>query len=375
MFPPEPYVSIEVVYRAVGACLKMRAKVLWSSLCAGFLLTSVGASAQETLTFEAFQSGNWRGSTHFQKTNESFSHCSMSASYKSGISLFFAIDKELKWRIGFANEKWNLKTGQSYDIAYVIDNFPVNTSSAVAISSKFAIAELPATSQVFHQFRIGRMFVVREGNGFLRFSLDGTSRALSSLLACANEGKLRTASDYRPFGGTHQAAAPTAPSQSSSAEEKLEATQFVANVLSTGELRDYKILTSSETNKPDMPDIVRTAAVVWSAPSSLGMLHIIPNGAGNIDTLVGGVIGSDAEACKGTFASGKIPDADLPKVRRVFTTCSTENKDSNHIEYIFVPRPNGSVYRFGTATIASGETPKTDGQGLREALKKAVFNN
>lgn len=353
----------------------MRAKVLWSILCGSLFLAGGNSSAQETLNFEAFQSGNWRATAHFQRNDESFSHCSMNASYNSGTSLFFAIDKELKWRIGFANQKWNLKAGQRYDIAYVIDNFPVNTSSAIAINDDFAIAELPATSDIFQQFRVGRMFVVREGNGFLRFSLNGTSRALSSLLACANEGKLRTASDYRAFGSTRQAVAPPAPAQGVTAEEKLEATQFVANILSTGELRDYKILTSSETNKPSMPDIVRTAAVAWSAPSSFGVLHIVPNGANNVDTLVGGVIGSDAEACKGTFASGKIPDADLPTMRRVFTTCSTDNKDTSHIEYIFVPRSNGSVYRFGTATLFSGDKPKVENQGLREALKKAAFNN
>lgn len=358
--------------------MRVNAKIGLTAACLSIPFLSSQCFSQENQTFEAFRSGNWRGSVHFSKSNERFSHCTMNASYKSGISVFFAIDNEFKWRIGFSSEKWNLKVGHNYNIAYVVDNYPVNWTSARAVSDEFVIAELPATSQVFQQFRAGHQLIVKEGDNLLRFSLNGTARALSSLLECANEGKLRTASDFRAPGTSQQALTPPArqPSPSIvSAEEKLEATQVVANILSTGELRDYKLMTSSEVSNPSTPEIVRTAAVAWKASSSIGVLHIIPNSAANIDTLVAGVIGGDAEACKGTFASGKIPDAEMTSIRRVFTTCQTDGKSSNHIEYIFVPRQNGSTYRFGTATFLSGDAPKKENSSLREAIKKAVFDN
>jgi len=357
--------------------MSMKASVLVAVACAGYLACATGAKA-EPLSFHAFRSGNWQATVHFNEKDQTFSHCAMNASYKSGTSVFFAIDRQMKWRIGFSNDSWNLIPKENYAISYVIDSFPVNTASARAYNKTLAIAELPATSQVFQQFRVGRMLVVRAGDALFNFALEGTSRALSNLLDCATAGKLRTAADYRT-GGSSRAADAAANtdrrvSQEHSAEEKLEATQLVANLLSTGELRDSRILTSSEIAKADMPDFVRTAAVAWTGPSSLGVLHVVPDGAGNIDTLVANVIGGDAGACKGTFASGKIPDAELPKVRRVFTTCSGDSKNSSHIEYIYVPRPNGSVYRFTIVALFFDGTPKHESSGLREAIKKAAFD-
>jgi len=331
-------------------------------------LFSAPAAANELVREERFHAGNWRGTSHWT-ADRNFSHCSMYAAYKSGISVFFAIDAGFKWRIGFQHARWSLTPGAKYSISYAIDHFPTNVARAEAATTDFAIAELPATSQIFQQFRIGRMLIVNAEGETMTFSLGGTSRALAELLECAKEGKTRVAAvaprSKRPGPFSTQ-------DDRAALEEKLEATRVVANLLSRSEFRDYKLMSSQEMSDPDAPEFVRTAAVAWRAPGTLGVLHVVaPNGS--IDDMVAATISEDAAACKGTFASGKVPDPEISSIRRAFSICKDSKDVNGSMSYIFVPRKNGTVYKFGTFSLDQVEESRPEDRKLREALKGTML--
>lgn len=291
--------------------------------------------------------------------------------------MMFAIDRGLQWRMGFANPSWNLEKGRSFNVAYVIDRNPPNIASVRAVDKTIAIAELQANAAVFQQFRLGRLLTVQAERDTFRFSLDGTAHALSALLDCA---KANTAVAHAPppaQAAPPHAAAPVPAVDVVSAEEKLDATRLVANMLAGGQLREFKMMTSAEMSDPTMPSFIRSADVAWKAPGTIGTLNVIRNAKRmTLDEMAAITMGTDAASCKGRFVSGKIPDAELPAIRREFTSCR-DGEQTLYLEYIFVPRPDGSALRFSTIStgpVAAEKAQEPDNR-LRNAVQEVVFRN
>jgi hypothetical protein len=350
------------------------------------VLAGTGALAQSgTFKSGEFASGNWTGGAYYFNSNGRFSHCAMQVSYRSGIIMLFAIDSGYQWRMGFINDKWSLEPGRNYNVAYTIDGNRTNNISARANDRTFVIAELPATSNVFNQFRQGRLLVVfSEGERF-EFQLTGTSRGLSELLQCVRNNINRVESVSRrddPPPPRNDPPPPrnpppaNPPQDTTSVDERLEATRLVANMLATPDLRDYRLLTSSELSDPNVPqEFFRRAEVAWRGPGSIGALHVDPRPSSSttLDGLVASVIGGDAGACRGSFASGKVPDNELPASRRVITSCRDSDQTTS-IEYIFVQRPNGAIYRFATFHFNNNVQPN-DSSPMRNALREVIYRN
>lgn len=159
------------------------ARCLVFSLAAA-LLTATPAVADQ-IRGSAYKSGNWDGGAYGDGV--AFSHCAISADYKSGIRLHFAIDRNYLWRMGFSHENWTMQDGETVPIRYQIDKNEVNSVSANVITPNFVMAELIAKDYLFNQFRRGRVLKVEAGGQNYSFSLTGTSRALSRTLKCVND--------------------------------------------------------------------------------------------------------------------------------------------------------------------------------------------
>lgn len=322
------------------------------------------AASADNIKISNFSSGNWAGGAYVDKETRKFSYCGMWASYRSGIAIHFAVDGDFDWRIGFGSPDLGLVQGRSYDVAYTIDGSGASRLSGVARSRELLVVELPSRSELFDRFRSGSMLSVLIQGKVHQFKLTGTSRALGALLECARDNGVETsvATAPRPVDPPK----PAVPSpQEVSAQDRLEAVRFVANVLARAELRDYRFMTEEDLADKRWPEIMRKSDVAWISKDELGFLHIFRTNLVSIDDGIAAAIAADAKACNGDFASGKRAPEPGTELKRVFTACRDPEKPFS-VEYIFVPRRNGLAYRFATFRF---DAAAPENKPLGEALK------
>ena len=296
--------------------------------------------------------GNWRVSAYAADNSAVFSHCAMYSQYNSGIIMMFVLSANGTWRVAWGHPSWKLARNQRVDIALSIDGSAPYWVTAVADGGPVAYAELPPTVALFDRFRNGyHLTVTTQGNRY-DFNLTGTYAALTDLGQCVVQ--YRTAgtrpANPPPMMGGAQPAATLRPSTANglTAEERLEATTLVANLLARGELGKYRILSEREVQASERTQLAAWH-VVWYADHLMGGLRIYPKGtADSASALAGRVIGADGQNCGGgQFVSGMTPDDKGRGTTRLFTACKTD-KFAEETHYIIVPREEGGFYFFGT---------------------------
>jgi hypothetical protein len=283
----------------------------------------------------------WLVGAYTNDTTKQFSHCAASIKYRSGILLLFSVTKDFRWMMGFANPEWRLNSGSRYQIRYAVDAFPALQTTAVAITANQVVAELPPKTGLFQLFRKGRTLKVQGQGKNFGFNLNNTSSVLAEVLRCANRFKSTpapVASSTNPFEKpTPPAAAPN------SGQNRAEAMAVTANVLSSAGIQGFSLIS-------DIPESLRFLDAIWKAPGVIGGLQILekqtPISASSQRIAV------DAQNCRGTFASGKLPASG--SAVRVMTACTTGGKEARRTEYTIVQRKKGGVYVF--ITMASGNT-------------------
>jgi len=286
----------------------------------------------------------WLVGAYSNDTTKAFSHCAASIRYKSGILLLFSVTKDFRWMMGFANPEWRLNKGSRYTIRYAVDDLPALGATAVAISTSQVVAELPAKTTLFQLFRKGRLLKVQgEGKNF-GFSLDNTSSVLADVLRCANRYKAYTgpvASSTNPFEKPAPSVVP-----SNTGQNRAEAMAVTANVLSSAGIQGFSLVS-------EIPDSLKFLDAIWKAPGLIGGLQILDKQTP--DTAASRRIALDAQNCKGTFASGKLP-ASAGAVR-VMTACTADGKEPRRTEYTVVQRNKGGVYMFILMGSGGGSAP------------------
>ena len=174
---------------------------------AALIAAAVAATAFVPTTAEAkqisrFKIKAWTGGAYASDRTGAFSHCAASVKYKSGILLLFSVDKDLKWRMGFAKTGWQLNKGDTYPISYRVDRNRIYRGTAEAMNNSLATVRLPGKqAPVFNQMRRGIMLSVATKTEVLKFRLNGSSRMLAGLLACASSRSKRGGSS-NPFGSS-----------------------------------------------------------------------------------------------------------------------------------------------------------------------------
>ncbi len=86
----------------------------WAFVVALIALPAEIATAQTPL--QSFRVGNWNGGAY--ASNGRFALCAASATYASGISMRFAIDRQYRWGMDLANRNWQLRPGDVYELAF-----------------------------------------------------------------------------------------------------------------------------------------------------------------------------------------------------------------------------------------------------------------
>ncbi len=330
------------------------------------LAVSATAGSAENVKVADLVSGNWKGGAYIDRDTGRLSHCGLYGSYRSGISVHFFVDATYDWSIGFAGAG-ALVPQQRYPVAYTIDGGPVNRLSGIAREGNFLRADLPDNAAIFDQFRYGEMLSVSIQGSVHRFRLTGTAKALSMLVDCVaahsrTAGTIPRPEPSKPSESSKPSAVPQA--RAITADDRLDAVRFVANLFAKTEMRDYRFMTADELADKRWPEIARRSDVAWVSKDEIGFLHIFSTDALPMDDALAAAIGSDAKSCQGDFASGKLtePGSDL---KRVFTVCK-DAKSPFSVEYFFIPRKSGLAYRFATYRF---DAARPDTKPLGEALK------
>lgn len=140
------------------------------------LLSGAAAAAGD------FTSGAWNGRAYFR--DGQFSHCAMSARYRSGVLMLFSITRSYNLNMGFAEDSWDLPLGRNFQVTYRVDRMATVSAPGRVLNSKQFVIDLPDRHRIFDQFRRGhRLYMEIPGKTFT-MSLAGTGKALNRLLAC-----------------------------------------------------------------------------------------------------------------------------------------------------------------------------------------------
>lgn len=248
---------------------------------------------------------------------------------------------------------------------------------AIAISSDQVIVPMPDEPQLFQQMRAGFRMTVTGAGQNLGFDLRHTSVVLATLLRCANDNgqsvTVQAAAPRPPSNPSSRAEPPSGAARTVTADMRIEATQFVANLLSQADMRGFRILTRSDLERDNISPFVRASDVAWRGESSFGTLHIHPNiDPRDLDRLTSDLIAADARACSGEFITGRMADPEMSNVRRLHTFCGRPDGGLETVSYFLLPMPGRLVYQLSTSSPLSRSEAAPEDRRLRDAVHAVI---
>lgn len=346
------------------------------SLFVTFFIFIFPAAAQ-TIASSRFE--GWHLSSYRSATTGQFTHCAASAHYNSGVSLLYSVNHRFDWNMGFASNSWNIQTGTQVPIVYAIDALPPRTATAIAVGNNHVVVPLPDDPRLFQQMRAGLRMTVTGAGQTLTFNLTRTSLVLATLLACANDNgrsiqvQVPMSPGPQPAPSSPQVATAPRSTVGVTPDMRVEATQFIANLLSQANMRGFRILTRTELEGGQVSSFIRTSDVVWQGEGSFGTLHIYPNlEPRELDRLTADIIASDARACTGEFITGRTSDPEMVNVRRLHTFCRSPDGALETISYLLIPMPGRLVYQLSTVAPLGRDEAEPEDRRLRDAVHAVI---
>jgi hypothetical protein len=129
-----------------------------------------------------FKSGNWKGAAYYKKGR--FTHCAMSARYKSGSKLIIGLERNKAMSIGVTHPQWRMTKGQRMGVNFSVDGQPGLSAMAKVISPTHYAAFFKSNRAFFEMIRTGKTLAISFGGASQKFKLDGMYGALRELLKC-----------------------------------------------------------------------------------------------------------------------------------------------------------------------------------------------
>lgn len=324
------------------------------------------ASPADAATVRNFNVAGWNASVHTDRGG-AFSHCASSSKYKSGISVIFSVNKNMRWTVGFMHPDWKYNVGDTFPIAFTIDDMKPISDRVTAFAASGVRLEADDSAELFKRFRLGNRLRVATVQRVFEFNLTGTNEMLTSLAACAYaKGRVNGTPPMasNPFAPP-EAARPRQADGAASATLRVEATAFAANLLSAANITGYRLL------GPDEPPKVKGDAR-WIVPGKeLGIVKILPGLKKEEQKAFGAdLISEDARQCTGKFASGSMPD-DEKGIARAFTICDLGEAILS-MYYFTLPRPAGGAYVIATGSFG-GEEAAAQAKEKHENFRNAAY--
>jgi hypothetical protein len=134
---------------------------------------------------------------------------------------------------------------------------------------------------------------------------------------------------------------------------------LIANVLSAAGISGFRVIPREQ-----IPADLKSNDAVWVADGGLvGTVSIVSQqGASSTEQLASYLMASDAQSCKGVFASGRYPTQQQSGSARLRTACDNSDNKAIEIDYTIALRPQGGFYVF--ALVATGGS---GGQSVQQA--------
>jgi hypothetical protein len=263
--------------------------------------------------------------------------------------------------MAFAHPSWRLTQGQTYDIAFTVDQMPPLRARAVAVGPNLVEVPLADSTELFQRFRQGYQLRVAAAGQVLAFNLTGTSQVLPALLRCVQ-------ANLQPAGTTAVAANPfaapanttaTPASQGRPATYRAEAVSLAANILGSAGVIGFRFVEGDTA----------FADARWRTDQLFGMVRIEPKEPPGL--ISAEAIAVDAAGCRSKFASGSIPASDNNDVPRMFTKCG-DGDQGYTVFYFILPRKAGGHYLIGTGTSGTEEPARQVESDIRQATLKVT---
>jgi S1-C subfamily serine protease len=128
--------------------------------------------------------GNWHGGAYTDDKSGSFSHCAAGVTYQNGIYFAVSVSENFSWRLGFANDNWQLTPGQAFALALTFDGQQAINVQGLPIGSHLVNVEMPANSSLIAQFRKAKVMTVFAQGQLFQLNLSQTAQLLPSLVNC-----------------------------------------------------------------------------------------------------------------------------------------------------------------------------------------------
>ena len=335
--------------------------------------------------FGSIHIGNWTGGAYTNDTSGAFQACTAGAPYRSGNLFMVSVSPSMTWSLGFANNTWHLDGSQDIPIELVFDGQQRFHVFGKPIRTNVVEVPMPDNSALINAFRKSRAMVAFANGQQFPFSLDTTSALLPLLVNCVkqvNANGLAAVRDFStsPSPQASQAVAANAGSslkpetnQPQPAELQVEAVELASNFLMKAQLHNPHIVSRGAT-----PAELAAYGAAWKSEEANGFVRIIPTepGVKGLD-IAATVIGNDAKACKGKFASGRMSElVDSDVVFRGIASCE-DTDGSRVVQYFIVPRPKGGFVMFSVqSNMQTSEerdvTTEENWAGFRKAALIAV---
>lgn len=149
-------------------------------------LSCVMAAAVSASPAAAFKLGGWQGDANHDESGK-FSDCTMTAGFRSGITLAFVITRDFKWGLALADDHWKLPVGKTETVTLTIDSHAPITATAKIIDVHGLLVPLDNSDAMVDALRSGRKLTVKTKSGSFVFQLSGTKQAIALLAACVAE--------------------------------------------------------------------------------------------------------------------------------------------------------------------------------------------
>ena len=163
-------------------------------------ISMLGASVASAKPIKTWETYGWTMGAYSNDQTGAFSHCATSIPYKSGVSLYFSVDAQYLWQMGFSHQQWQLNAGERFPLRYNIDSGGQINATGVAVNEQLVVVELPDSKELFEVFRAGRRLYVYAAGQSFSFNLDNTRSVLNELLNCTKTFAVNN-NPFSPGGG------------------------------------------------------------------------------------------------------------------------------------------------------------------------------
>lgn len=156
-----------------------------AALVALFCLAALPASAAGP--FGKIVVGNWTGGAFTSDRTGAFSHCAVSARYKSGVTMLTSVTADFAWILGFTKPDWKLRTGETLNLRLTFDRGRTIDVVASVKAPTLVTIGMPAQSELIEAFRRGRFLELVANDARFTFALTSTGEMLPALVECVKQ--------------------------------------------------------------------------------------------------------------------------------------------------------------------------------------------